>query len=167
VQDDPACAKGLRGTGSPHAFNREIVLCETLYDRPMSSSVSSPWSRRFIASRFWWSVSFGFLPIFMPRALARSRPSPVRAAINSRSNSASPTRTVNIRRPCAVVALVPNLPTSFGGSFKIGGAQGFNNFSAAARPINSPKASRSSLVHSPSALPLGHFPAVHVLAHLL
>jgi len=32
-----------------------------------------------MASRFWWGVSFGFLPIFTPRALARSRPSPVRA----------------------------------------------------------------------------------------
>jgi len=48
-------------------------------------------------------VSLNFGPIFTPRALARSLPSPVRARINSRSNSASPPRTVNIRRPCAVV----------------------------------------------------------------
>ena len=45
----------------------------------------------------------GRRPIFTPRALARSRPSPVRARINSRSNSASPPSTVSIRRPCAVV----------------------------------------------------------------
>ena len=37
------------------------------------------------------------------RALAPMRPSPVRTRINSRSNSASPPRTVNIRRPWAVV----------------------------------------------------------------
>jgi hypothetical protein len=36
-------------------------------------------------------------------ATARARPSPVRALINSRSNSAKPPRTVSIRRPCAVV----------------------------------------------------------------
>jgi hypothetical protein len=35
--------------------------------------------------------------------LARSRPSPVRARISSRSNSASPPSTVSIKRPCGVV----------------------------------------------------------------
>jgi hypothetical protein len=35
-------------------------------------------------------VSFGLRPILTPFALARSRPSPVRARINSRSNSATP-----------------------------------------------------------------------------
>jgi hypothetical protein len=30
VQDDPAFAKGLRGTGRAHARSLEIVLCETL-----------------------------------------------------------------------------------------------------------------------------------------
>src|SRR6516165_8696187 len=38
-----------------------------------------------------------------PRALARLRPSPVRARISSRSNSARPPRIVSISRPCAVV----------------------------------------------------------------
>jgi hypothetical protein len=38
-----------------------------------------------------------------PRACARLRPSPVRARISSRSNSAKPPRTVSIRRPCGVV----------------------------------------------------------------
>ena len=36
-------------------------------------------SRRRIASRFWCSVSFGLRPSLTPRALARSRPSLVRA----------------------------------------------------------------------------------------
>ena len=45
----------------------------------------------------------GVGPCCCPRALARSRPSPVRARINSRSNSASPPSTVSIKRPCAVV----------------------------------------------------------------
>jgi hypothetical protein len=35
--------------------------------------------------------------------LARERPSPMRARISSRSNSANPPRTVSIRRPCALV----------------------------------------------------------------
>src|SRR5262249_56658789 len=38
-----------------------------------------------------------------PRAFARARPSPVRARISSRSNSARPPRTVSISRPWAVV----------------------------------------------------------------
>jgi hypothetical protein len=38
-----------------------------------------------------------------PRALASLRPSPVRARISSRPNSARPLRTVSIRRPWAVV----------------------------------------------------------------
>src|SRR5580704_13956415 len=68
----------------------------------MSASVS-PWFRRLIASRFWWSVSLNGRPIFCPRATARARPSPVRARIRSRSNSARPPSTVNIKRPCDVV----------------------------------------------------------------
>ena len=38
-----------------------------------------------------------------PRALARSRPSPVRVRMSSRSNSANPARTVSISRPCGEV----------------------------------------------------------------
>ena len=38
-----------------------------------------------------------------PLALARSRPSPVRVRISSRSNSANPARTVSISRPCGEV----------------------------------------------------------------
>jgi hypothetical protein len=41
------------------------------------------WSRRQIASRFWCSVSFGLRPSLTPRALARSRPSLIRARIKS------------------------------------------------------------------------------------
>ncbi len=67
----------------------------------MSSSVSPSRSRRLMASRIWWAVNLGFLPIFTPRALARSLPSPVRTRIRSLSNSASPPS--NINRPCAVV----------------------------------------------------------------
>ena len=37
------------------------------------------------------------------RTTARARPSPVRARISSRSNSARPPSTVSIKRPCAVV----------------------------------------------------------------
>ena len=48
-------------------------------------------------------VSVGGRPIWTPRALARVRPSPVRARINSRSNSARPPTTVDIKRPCGVV----------------------------------------------------------------
>jgi hypothetical protein len=51
--------------------------------RPISASESSPLSRRRIASRFWWGVSFGLRPIFTPFATARARPSPVRARIAS------------------------------------------------------------------------------------
>jgi hypothetical protein len=42
-------------------------------------------------------------PSFCPRATARALPSPVRARIRSRSNSASPPRTVSINLPCDVV----------------------------------------------------------------
>jgi hypothetical protein len=45
----------------------------------------------------------GFRPRLCPFALARARPSPVRMQISSRSNSASPPKTVSIKRPCAVV----------------------------------------------------------------
>ena len=48
---------------------------------------------------FWWTSR----AVRATRArLGRSRPSPVRARINSRSNSASPPSTVSIKRPCAV-----------------------------------------------------------------
>jgi len=50
---------------------------------------ASPASRRLSASLTWCAVIFGGRPIFTPRALARLRPSPVRARISSRSNSAS------------------------------------------------------------------------------
>jgi hypothetical protein len=45
----------------------------------------------------------GSSPKRTPRALARVRPSLVRARISSRSNSAKPPSTVNISRPCGVV----------------------------------------------------------------
>src|SRR4051794_28901805 len=69
----------------------------------MSASVSSPRSRRAIASRFWCGTNFGFRPSLTPRALARARPSPVRVRISSRPNSAKPPSTVNIRRLYGVV----------------------------------------------------------------
>jgi len=49
-----------------------------------------------------WCVSFGGRPNLTPRPLARVRPSPVRARISSRSNSARPPSTVSISRPCGV-----------------------------------------------------------------
>jgi len=79
-----------------------MVLWLTLYDRAMSVS-TSPASRRAIASLRWWPVSFGLRPRMTPLAFARSRPSPVRVRISSRSNSANPPNTVSISRPCAVV----------------------------------------------------------------
>jgi hypothetical protein len=51
---------------------------------------ASPAARRASASARWCAVSAGFRPNLTPRALARSRPSLVRARISSRSNSASP-----------------------------------------------------------------------------
>jgi hypothetical protein len=44
---------------------------------------------RSMASWCWWAESFFGRPKRTPRALARSRPSPVRARISVRSNSAS------------------------------------------------------------------------------
>jgi len=49
------------------------------------------------------SVSFGLRPSLTPRAIARSRPSAVRARINPFSNSASPPSIVSINRPHGVV----------------------------------------------------------------
>jgi hypothetical protein len=71
------------------------------------SESDSPRSRRRIASLRWCGVSLKGRPKLCPRALARSRPSPVRARINSRSNSASPPCTVSIKRPCAVAGVGP------------------------------------------------------------
>ena len=48
-------------------------------------------------------MSVGLRPSQTPFATARARPSPVRAQINSRSNSARPPSTISIKRPCAVV----------------------------------------------------------------
>src|SRR6516164_5826812 len=56
-----------------------------------------------MAPSFWCGVSFGLRPRLCPFALARARPSLVRARISSRSNSARPPKTVSIKRPCAVV----------------------------------------------------------------
>jgi hypothetical protein len=67
------------------------------------SASGSPASRREMASRRWCGVNLGRLPMATPLAFARSRPSPVRARISSRSNSAKPPRMVSIKRPCAVV----------------------------------------------------------------
>ena len=51
----------------------------------------------------WCFVSFGGRPMWTPRDRARFLPSPVRARIRSRSNSARPPSTVSINLPCAVV----------------------------------------------------------------
>ena len=63
----------------------------------------SPASSRARASWRWWGVSLGGRPKRTPRSLARTIPSPQRERISSRSNSASPPRTVMIRRPWAFV----------------------------------------------------------------
>ena len=76
------------------------------------STKDSPASRRAITSRRWWCVSFGLRPIITPLALARPLPSLVRLRINSRSNSASPPRTVSINLPCAAVVR-PGVPHRF------------------------------------------------------
>jgi hypothetical protein len=39
--------------------------------------MGSPVSRRLIAARLWWSMSFGFRPILTPFALARSSSPPI------------------------------------------------------------------------------------------
>jgi hypothetical protein len=70
------------------AVSRDTVLRLTLKVRAMSARVSPSTSRRRIASRFWCRVSFGLRPSLTPRAFVLSLPSPVRARIRSRSNSA-------------------------------------------------------------------------------
>jgi hypothetical protein len=51
-------------------------------------------------------IAAGARPSLTPRALARSRPSLVPARISSFSNSARPSKTVSIKRPCGVVVSV-------------------------------------------------------------
>ena len=82
--------------------SRDIVACETLNDRA-TSACASPLARRWRASCRWCGVSAVGRPNFTPRSLARFLPSPVRARISSRSNSAKPPRTVSISLPCGVV----------------------------------------------------------------
>src|SRR5215813_8426158 len=79
-----------------------MVACETLNVRA-TSACASPAARRCSASWRWCGVILRGRPNRTPRSLARFRPSPVRARISSRSNSAKPPRTVSISRPCAVV----------------------------------------------------------------
>jgi hypothetical protein len=50
-------------------YNRLIVECETLYDRPISIK-DSPASRRATASWRWWCVSFGLRPMTFAGATA-------------------------------------------------------------------------------------------------
>src|SRR5215475_12051482 len=89
------CAKGL------DAANLLMVLELRLKLRATSICVS-PAASRCSASWRWCGVSLRGLPNFTPRSLARLRPSPVRATISERSNSASPPSTVSISRPCGV-----------------------------------------------------------------
>ncbi len=56
-----------------------------------------------MASCLWCGVRAVGRPNLTPRAFARVLPSPVRAMISSRSNSASPPNTVSISLPCGVV----------------------------------------------------------------
>ena len=79
-----------------------IVVASTLYDRAISAS-PSPELRRSMASCRWWGVTLRGRPNLTPRSCARFLPSPVRARISSRSNSARPPRTVSISRPCGLV----------------------------------------------------------------
>jgi hypothetical protein len=64
---------------------------------------ASPASRRRVASATWNALNFGFRPKRTPLAIARVRPSPARASISDRSNSARPPSMVIINRPCADV----------------------------------------------------------------
>ena len=84
------------------ATSLEIVLCDIEPSRQVCLRRSA-FGKGFDGLALLVAVSFGGRPMWTPRALARSRPSPVRARISSRSNSASPPSTVSINRPCGVV----------------------------------------------------------------
>jgi hypothetical protein len=84
-----------------------LAQAQTLWDRQHRSASHRPVlrQRRGAAALPGASgrVSLRGRPKLIPRACARLRPSPVRARISSRSNSASPPRTVSNSRPCGVV----------------------------------------------------------------
>ena len=92
--------------------NRVPVVADALRALPVSSATLDGEGvvcdhhgvSYFDRLRSWrcWCVSFGGRPNLTPRPLARVRPSPVRARISSRSNSARPPSTVSISRPCGV-----------------------------------------------------------------
>ena len=133
----------------------------------------SPLSRRLIASRCWCGVSFGLRPIFTPRAFARSRPSPVRARIRSRSNSASPPSTVSISRPCDVVvsahaspsdrkpAFLPVMAARVFNRSRVDRASRSSRVTISTSPASSASITRRSCARSVLA------PLAHVAEHLL
>jgi hypothetical protein len=67
------------------------------------SACALPLASRWRASCGWCGVRAAGRPNFTPLAFARFLPSPVRARISSRSNSAKPPSTVSISLPCGVV----------------------------------------------------------------
>jgi hypothetical protein len=74
-----------------------------------TSATASPAAILSIASRRRCTESFFGRPNRTPRALARSRPSPVRARISVRSNSARPPRMVSMSRRAASLVHLRNI----------------------------------------------------------
>ena len=97
--------EGMRMTPRRSAYcaSLDMVAWLTLNRRARSACVTLLAASAARASCCWCFVSFGGRPIRTPRARARFLPSPVRARMSSRSNSASPPSTVSINRPCGVV----------------------------------------------------------------
>ena len=94
----PTFAAPPKGRGA----NRDIVACDTLSIAPHQLALRPQQGDQRPPGAGAQS-GCGGRPKRTPRALARVRPSPVRARISSRSNSARPPKTVSINRPCAVV----------------------------------------------------------------
>jgi hypothetical protein len=98
----PPDATGRREGWRP-ATRRAWSLPNLHFRRARSACDAVPSARAFNASRFWCAVSFDGRPMWTPRSFARLRPSPVRARINSLSNSARARRRSVRRLPPAVI----------------------------------------------------------------
>jgi len=95
-------ATGKRLLKAQDQDNRLIVLMAHVIG-PSICRLAPPRLTRSRSLPFSDGRSAGFPTQNDPLASLRSRPSPVRVWINSRSNSARPPKTVSIKRPCAVV----------------------------------------------------------------